>query len=254
MENIDFDRLDKLLRRSGKSKAYLCRALGRSPYYLRDAKRVGTRLREEDIELIASELGCTPEYLCGLSDCDKKPQENILYRREIDDIYDGLNPAAQSELCRYGEYLMSREECRAEETQARVDYIRHYLTAAAAGYAAPIEGEDYELIEKDADTPPRADFCIDISGDSMEPYIKDGERVYVQRDQSLNDLDVGIFYLDGDVYCKQYCRDYNGTVMLLSANPTREDANRYISRRSGRTLVCFGKVLLGKKLPMPVYD
>ena len=137
MENIDFERLDMLLRRSGKSKAYLCRMLGRSPYYLRDAKRVGTKLKTEDIELIASELECSPEYLCGQSDDDSRPQDEILYRREIDDIYDGLNPGAQTELCRYGEYLLSREDCRAEEPAARIDYIRHYLTAAAAGYAAP---------------------------------------------------------------------------------------------------------------------
>lgn len=254
MENIDFDRLDALVKKTGKTKAYLCRQLGRSPYYLRDARKIGTRLRQEDIELLADELDTSADYLMGISNLESKPPEPVFFRREIDNIYDGLNEAAQAELCRYGEFLLTKEDCRAAEKQSRIDYIRHYLTAAAAGYAAPIEGEDYELVERDADTPPRADFCIDISGDSMEPYIKDGERVYVQRDQSLSDFDVGIFFLDGDVYCKQYCLDYNGSVMLLSANPKREDANRYIFRHSGRTLVCFGKVLLPKKLPMPIYE
>ncbi|MEI3062003.1 MAG: hypothetical protein V8S72_03230 [Oscillospiraceae bacterium] len=32
--------------------------------------------------------------------------------------------------------------------------------------------------------------------------------MYVKRDAPLHEFDVGIFYVDGDVYCKQWCRDY----------------------------------------------
>ena len=135
----------------------------------------------------------------------------------------------------------------------KIEYIRHYFTAAAAGYAAPIEGEDYELFPRDSSTPAKADFSISITGDSMEPYIHDGQTVYVQRDSSLREFDVGIFFVDGDVYCKQWCEDYAGTLHLLSANPAREDANIAIHRNSGRSVVCFGKVLLPRRLPRPVY-
>jgi len=131
--------------------------------------------------------------------------------------------------------------------------IRHYLTPAAAGYAAPIEGEDYELIDRSPDVPKGADFCIDITGDSMEPYIKDGSRVYVQRGDVEEMRDAGVFYVDGDVYVKQWCVDMIGTLHLLSANPKREDANIQIFKDSGRNVVCFGRVLLKKKLPEPRY-
>ena len=132
-------------------------------------------------------------------------------------------------------------------------YIRHYTTAAAAGYAAPIEGEDYELLPWGDDVPDGADYCIDIDGDSMEPYIRSGQRVYVARDESLKDFDAGIFFVDGDVYCKQWHRDSEGTTHLLSANPEREDASLHIAADSGQNVVFFGKVLLGKKLPAPSY-
>lgn len=143
-----------------------------------------------------------------------------------------------------------------EETPSipKIEYIRHYFTAAAAGYAAPIEGEDYEMVPRDPGTPEKADFSINIAGDSMEPYIHDGQRVFVQRDTSLREFDVGIFFVDGDVYCKQWCEDYAGTLHLLSANPAREDANIRVTRHSGRSVVCFGKVLLPHRLPRPVYD
>jgi hypothetical protein len=78
--------------------------------------------------------------------------------------------------------------------------------------------------------------------------------VYVQRGAQLQEFDVGVFYVDGDVFCKQWCVDFVGTLHLLSANPKREDANISIPREAGRTCVCFGKVLLPHKLPQPVYE
>lgn len=133
-------------------------------------------------------------------------------------------------------------------------YIRHYLAPAAAGYASPIEGEDYEDIPLPDGAPAGADFCITVRGDSMEPYIPDGSLAYVKRGASLQEFDVGIFYVDGDALIKQWCVDYGGTLHLLSANPKREDANRQIPKGSTSTVVCFGKVLLDHRLPAPIYQ
>ncbi len=173
--------------------------------------------------------------------------------RDLDVLYDALSPAGQEELKRFGRELASDAEYSRITPLDRIRYIRHYTVAAAAGYAAPIEGEDYELIPCGEEVPPQADFCLEIAGDSMEPYIHDGQRVYVKRDESLKDFDVGIFYVDGDVYCKQWCVDYAGTTHLLSANPAREDASLHIGRDSGSSLVCFGKVLLRHSPPAPRY-
>lgn len=173
-------------------------------------------------------------------------------RRSIDGVYDALNDKGRALLLSYGEYLLSNEDYAALTDISR-GTIRHYLSAAAAGYAAPIEGEDFELIERGAEVPALADFCIDIAGDSMEPYIRDGERVYVRRGDDLKEFDVGIFFVDGDVYCKQWCRDYTGALHLLSANPARQDANILIPPESGRSCVCFGRVLLPTRLPRPSY-
>ncbi|MEA5152394.1 MAG: S24 family peptidase [Oscillospiraceae bacterium] len=168
-------------------------------------------------------------------------------------VYNALNESGQSELVRYGRYLAQQPEYKAAQPQGRVEYIKHYLVPAAAGYASPIEGEDFELVPKTADTPLGADFCISIAGDSMEPYIHDGSLVYVRRDTPLREFDVGVFFVDGDVFCKQWCVDYVGTLHLLSANPARRDANIAIARDSGRSCVCFGKVLLPERLPQPSY-
>ena len=167
-------------------------------------------------------------------------------------VYRRLNARGQAEFLRYGRELSEKAHYRAE-TPATVETIKHYLVPAAAGYASPIEGEDYELLPRSAQVPAAADFCIRIQGDSMEPYIQDGQLVYVRRGVSLMEFDVGVFYVDGDVFCKQWCQDYAGTLHLLSANPARQDANVVIPRSSNRSCICFGKVLLPQRLPRPVY-
>lgn len=138
-----------------------------------------------------------------------------------------------------------------DESRAEITYIREYVTPAAAGYASPAEGEDYILIPRESDVPAGADFAVRISGDSMSPYIADGSRVYVSRTNGLSDGDVGIFFVDGDMKCKQYIEDSFGNIYLMSANRDRADADMYIPASSGITVFCFGKVLLGARPPLP---
>lgn len=124
-----------------------------------------------------------------------------------------------------------------------------FASAAAAGYAAPVLGEEYEMIDASG-APEGAQFAVRIQGDSMEPQIPDGSIVYVAR-QPLQNGDVGIFCVDGDMFCKQYYKDPLGIVYLFSLNRRRADADIVLSASSGRTLACFGRVLLGRHFPLP---
>jgi len=125
-----------------------------------------------------------------------------------------------------------------------------YRTPAAAGYASPAFGEDFEYIQVGGEGPRHADFAVRIDGDSMEPYILDGATVYVNRDPLANG-DVGIFFVDGDMLCKQYYKDPAGMVYLFSLNRARADADVVLPRDSGRTMVCFGRALLSARPKMP---
>lgn len=137
----------------------------------------------------------------------------------------------------------SRPKEGAVDPNAPARVIPLYFTPPAAGFASPAFGEDFEYIEVGGDVPPQADFAVKIDGDSMEPYIMDGATVYVNRDPLANG-DVGIFFLDGDMLCKQYVRDEEGNVRLLSLNRARADADRYIPADSELTLACHGRVIL----------
>jgi DNA-binding Xre family transcriptional regulator len=122
-------------------------------------------------------------------------------------------------------------------------------TPAAAGYPNPAFGEDYEDYAVPADS--RADFAARIQGDSMEPYIGDGSIVLVNRSMPLSDGDVGLFFVAGDIKCKQILRGQLREHLSVLAEPGPADADTAVPASSGVTVFCFGKVLLDRRPPLP---
>lgn len=138
-----------------------------------------------------------------------------------------------------------RQVAPAEPQETR--YIPLYYTPAAAGLTSPAEGEDFEYVEVGKDVPWNTDFAVKIAGDSMEPYIRDGAIVYVNRQPIMNG-DVGIWCVDGEMICKQYYKDRNGNTHLLSLNRNRKDADRYIEAENHDTVIAYyGRVILPRR-------
>ena len=165
--------------------------------------------------------------------------------------YRGLSPMGRETvrsivetLCAYRDEV---EASRPEQRESRV--IPLYRTPAAAGYASPVFGEDFDYLTVTDDVPQAAEFAVRISGDSMAPFLADGSVVYVNRDP-LRAGDIGIFCVDGDMFCKQYYKDPAGIVYLFSLNRRRADADVVLTPSGGRSLVCFGRVIM-HPLPLP---
>lgn len=131
-------------------------------------------------------------------------------------------------------------------------YIPRYYTPSAAGSSVPLDGDDFEMIAVNDSVPYNADFAVKIQGNSMFPYIHDGDTVYVQKDTQIKIGDIGIFCVDGAMYCKQYYQDNGGNLSLVSANPDLKHTNVYIRNDSGHSVVCYGKVL-GISAELPEY-
>ena len=108
------------------------------------------------------------------------------------------------------------------------------------------------MILVDNSVPSDADFAVRIQGDSMEPYISDGSMVFVNKDAEITNGDVGIFCVDGAMYCKQFFKDTDGNVYLLSANPNRTNANVFLSADCGSEFRSSGKVIM-ESIPLPDY-
>ena len=155
----------------------------------------------------------------------------------------GVDSSVVAALCAY------RDDLEQSKPDREPRVIPLYRSPAAAGYAAPVFGEDFDYLTVTEEVPQGAEFAVRIQGDSMSPYIRDGDLVYVNRDP-LAAGDVGIFWIDGDILCKQYYKDPAGTVYLFSLNRARADADVVLTASSGRTLACFGRVIF-RAPPLP---
>lgn len=51
-----------------------------------------------------------------------------------------------------------------------------------------------------------ADYAVKVSGHSMEPIYGDGEILLVKKQELLNEGDIAIINVNGDSYCRIYCK------------------------------------------------
>lgn len=116
--------------------------------------------------------------------------------------------------------------------------IRLFDIPASAGVGNFLDGDNFTEVEVGEEVPATADFGIRISGDSMEPRFVNGQIVWVQKQDTLNNGEIGIFFLDGNAYCKKLQDDEKG-LYLISLNNTYEP----IAVTENQTFKIFGKVV-----------
>lgn len=234
----------------GMSQSELARMLGVSSAAVSNYESGQNAVREDVLLRLFRVLDTDPNYLYQ----DSVPPRNFVCSVEEKSLvmkYRALNSIGRQALHSMADSLGAYQtDLENTVPAAEVRQIPLYFCPAAAGYAAPVFGEDFEYIDVTGDVPPGAELAVRIQGDSMEPYINDGSVVYVNHDPLANG-DVGIFCVDGEILCKQYVRDSLGMVYLFSLNRARADADVVLPRTSGRSMVCFGRVLLSSRPPMP---
>lgn len=116
--------------------------------------------------------------------------------------------------------------------------IRLFDIPASAGTGNFLDGDNFTEIEVGEEVPDCADFGIRISGDSMKPRFVNGQIVWVQKQDTLNNGEIGIFFLDGNAYCKKLQDDEKG-LYLISLNSTYEP----ITITENQTFKILGKVV-----------
>ncbi len=235
----------------GLSRAQLAEELGVSPSAISNYENGVSSPKEEVLLRLFDALQIDPNYLyrdsfrSGSFVCSRAEQDLIEKCRSLSPTGRQTVHSLVGALCDMSREL--RQDAGPENVPRRIPL---YRSPAAAGFASPVLGEDFDYIAADDSVPHGAEFAVRIQGDSMEPCLHDGDTAYVNRDP-LAAGDVGIFCVDGDMLCKQYYRDPLGVVYLFSINRARSDADVVFGSGSGRSLVCFGRVMLPHRLPLP---
>ena len=138
----------------------------------------------------------------------------------------GLNREGANMLREYAELLRLSpkysEAAPVPEVKRPMRVVPLYDLPVSAGTGVFLDSDNFEPYESQ-DVPPEANFAVRVSGDSMEPLLRNGQVVFVQSATSLEQGDIGIFIYVGDAYCKKLDRE-NG-IKLVSLNPRYNPIN-----------------------------
>ena len=251
---MDFGKRFKMLRESkGYTQTQIGRSVGVSTVTIRSWEKNESRPSMDALIVLSQLFGVSIDYLAGLENLfnidefiSLNHEERGLLKkyRRLDDY----GRKAVDVICD-----IEIERIEATETQRAGRYIPLFISPSAAGCAAPIGIEESEMIWTTDELAETADFSVRIQGDSMLPYLHDGEIAYVRKETRLSNGDIGIFCVDGSLYCKHYYLDNEQNLILVSANPDLRDSNIYVSRDSASTVSCFGRVLTNVVTKLPNY-
>lgn len=136
------------------------------------------------------------------------------------------------------DYVLNSEYNRTVASRIpRVRMIRKrfYDYPASAGTGSFLENATAEELDvPESDIAKEADFIIPVSGDSMEPTYRNGDRVFVNEQSAVNVGEIGIFIINGDAYIKEL-----GENCLISHN----SKYKKIPLHSADSVYCCGKVI-----------
>lgn len=119
-----------------------------------------------------------------------------------------------------------------DEQENKIINLRFFPSVSAAtGYGANNDDESFEIIPITAKfltkvlrVPVREYDVIKVFGDSMEPFLKDGDMVLVLHTHEASNGEIVIANINSDLYVKKLLRDpIKGRVRLTSMNELYDD-------------------------------
>lgn len=178
---------------------------------------------------ICEVLNITPNHLLGYNMNVDTPSLNewaILHKyRDIDEIgKDAVSAVLDAEYRRVAKPKKAR--------LLKVDFF-NYPASAGTGNFLETETPD-EILVKECSEAEEADYVIPITGDSMEPTYHDGDKVFVEKCDTVDVGEIGIFVINGEAYIKEL-----GNKCLISHNT----AYKPIKIGENDSIYCCGRVL-----------
>ena len=137
------------------------------------------------------------------------------------------------------DYLIDSEYKRVatitRKSKPRMLKMDHYMLPASAGTGNFLDSDlAEELLVPESAEAEQADFVISVSGDSMDPTYHDGEKVFVEKCDSVDIGEVGIFVVNGDACIKEL-----GNKCLISHN----EKYKPIILTENDSIDCCGRVI-----------
>lgn len=202
--------------------------------------QVITNIPSDKIELLAKIFNVSPIYLMGWENKNSKAENSYpLSDREYTHItkYRKLDIISKELVDLVIDKELERSTSNSVLNDNMVDFgsykeIPCYPKLASAGTGEYLFDDiPTNTIKVDSREYPKADYAIQVNGDSMEPTYYDGDTLIVERNAIPAEGQVGIFIVDGASYVKRM-----GNGELISDN-------KAYSNIIGQYGECLGKVL-----------
>lgn len=186
---------------------------------------------------------------------DKKNTSNLSAESaNLLDLYHLLPLEERQKFMHYLEVATLEQKRSSEQFQSSLGSKAlkyNVCTIPIRGYVAagtPIEAIENNLGTIEVSSELDVDYALIVSGNSMDPIIKDGEYVYVKYTNELSNNDIGVFYYNGNVTCKKLFKN-DVMIKLISLNPTYEDFIFYLSDPKNETInfQIEGQVILSEQ-------
>lgn len=192
-------------------------------------------------EEVAEELGTTRQTISRYETGDRKANQDVLFelanlfnitiddffphRKNINDInciYNQLNEFRKSAVYDFANYQLDEQNNKKSIKEESVIYLRNSNQSAAGTMIDPDNGEDYEVLPSSM-VPHGADEIVEITGNSMEPLISKGEKVFLRHQPTVENGEIAIVRIENEgVTCKRfYFKD--DTIILKSENEEYKD-------------------------------
>lgn len=229
------NRLKELREKRGMNMREVAAALGYKYMTYVNYEKGDRQLYPDQLIKIADFYEVSIDYLLGRDD------RTVVIRSPLDEKYEALDERGRKVVDAVIEVESGTKIVELPKRETKI--IPLFVAAAGPGEPVPDEGfGDYEV---DADSD--ANFAVKISGDSMEPYLHDGEVVLCKRKRpEIGEL--AVIMVNGFLVVKQYITD-GLNIYLRSLNRNRKDLDVDIWSSGNDTVVGYGTVIF-KKLPL----
>lgn len=185
----------------------------------------------DKISSICQALHITPDYLFNITGDYPSYDEMTMVRKYR--TLDSFGKTAVDSVLNVEYDRVLTVQPKKQRARMLKFYFYNYPASAGTGNFLETETPD-EIWVKEVPEAEDADYVIPISGDSMEPTYHSGDKVFVEKCDSLEEGEIGIFIVNGDAYIKEL-----GSKCLISHN----SAYKPIKLGSTDSVYCCGRVL-----------
>ena len=229
------DRLKQVRLQKGLTQENLAKKLGIGKTTITGYEKGNRQPDVQRIKDLAKILGVTGDYLLDIDVADAPTytpaeQAHIKKYRTLDEHGKTMVDFVLDE--EYG-----RMQTIEDEEEPEVDIVKYdfYDLPVSAGTGQYLDGDYKTTIEIPAAKDiPGTDFCLRISGDSMEPRFSDKDIVFVRKTDAVDVGRIGIFVINGESYIKKLGE---GELISLNKNYDPIPINEYDTFR------CLGETL-----------